>query len=148
MIDRNQLTEQCQDTLSSVLGLAMHFLGCLRFDRRNPQQLYSVCLYSRLLELASGCSVLLEKNTLVGLPLLLRSMFEANIDLANLMKSTDYPERMHATFLEQKLKLIKETLTDNPNPPQGILQLHRGYHVWIVHIRICKTRGKGNRSVC
>ena len=43
-------------------------------------------------------------------------MFEADIDLTNLMKYPDYHKRMYATFLEQKLRLTKEAASTRPNP--------------------------------
>ena len=108
MPNTNEVAKQCEDTLASVLGLAMHFLKTLSFNRKDPQQLYSVCLYTRLIEIASGCKALLEKNSLVGIPIFLRSMFEADIDLTNLMKNRDYSKRMYASFLNEKLRLTKE----------------------------------------
>ncbi len=112
----DEVAAQCEDTLESVLGLAMHFLKTLTFNRKDPQQLYSVCLYTRLVEIASGCKALLEKNAFVGIPILLRSMFEADIDLANLMKYPDYSKRMHASFFKEKLRLTKEAASSKFNP--------------------------------
>lgn len=116
MPNTNEVAKQCEDTLASVLGLAMHFLKTLSFNRKDPQQLYSVCLYTRLIEIASGCKALLEKNSLVGIPIFLRSMFEADIDLTNLMKNLDYSKRMYASFLKEKLRLTKEAASSKPNP--------------------------------
>ncbi|MDN3511361.1 MAG: DUF5677 domain-containing protein [Candidatus Jettenia sp. CY-1] len=98
------------------IGPALHFLEMLCFNQKNPQQLFSVCLYARLLELATACKVLLEKNAMVGIPILLRSMFEADIDLTNLMKCPDYYKRMYASFLKEKLRLTKEAASSRPNP--------------------------------
>lgn len=111
-----ELAKHCESVLESVLGLAFHQLDALRFNRRDAQQLYAVCLYSRLLELASACKAVLEKNTLVGVPMLLRAMFEADIDLTNIMKSSDYPKQMYASFLEQKIRLTREAASSKSNP--------------------------------
>jgi hypothetical protein len=110
------LAEQCESVLASVLGLALQLLESLKFNPRDPQQLYSVCIFSRLFELGSGCKALLERNALVGIPILLRSMFEADIDLTNIMKFPDYLKRMYATFLDQKIRLTKEAASSRPNP--------------------------------
>jgi hypothetical protein len=110
------LANRCESVLTSVLELASHLPDVLRFNKRDAQQLYAVCLYLRLLELAVGCKVMLEKNTLVGIPILLRSMFEADIDLTNVMKCRDYPKRMRASFLEQRLRLTIEAASSRPNP--------------------------------
>jgi hypothetical protein len=68
-----------------------------------------------MLELSFGCKAMLEKNTLVGIPMLLRSIFEADIDLTNMMKITDYYKRMYASFLEEKIRLTKEAASSRPN---------------------------------
>jgi hypothetical protein len=116
MTRANKVAKQCEDTLASVLGLAMHLLKSLSFNRKDPQQLFSVCLYTRLFEIASACKALLEKNALIGIPILLRTMFEADIDLTNLMKFRDYSKRMYASFLKEKLRLTKEAASSKPNP--------------------------------
>lgn len=43
-------------------------------------------------------------------------MFEADIDLTNLMKCPDYYKRMYASFLKEKLRLTKEAASSKPNP--------------------------------
>ena len=53
---------------------------------------------------------------MVGIPILLRSMFEADIDLTNLMKFPDYYKRMYASFLHAKIRLTKEAASSRPNP--------------------------------
>jgi hypothetical protein len=121
----DRLAEKCEAVLESVLRLASHLLKSLQFNRHNPQQLYAVCLFSRLLELAWGCKAPLAKNTLVGIPILLRSMFEADIDLTNMIKCADYSKRMYASFLEQKLRLTKEAASSKPNPFLAAVREHR-----------------------
>ncbi|MEW6586275.1 MAG: DUF5677 domain-containing protein [Nitrospirota bacterium] len=116
MIESNKDYKKCEEALSSVLGLAFHFLETMRFNQKNPQQLISVCLYARLLELATACMALQEKKALVGIPVLLRSMFEADIDLTNLMKIPDYYKRMNASFLKEKLRVTKEAASSRPSP--------------------------------
>jgi len=116
MLNANEVATQCEEVLASVLGLAMHFLKTLSFNRKDGQQLYTVCLYTRLVEIASGCKALLEKNSLVGIPIFLRSMYEADIDLTNLVKCRDYSKRMYASFLKEKLRLTKEAASSKPNP--------------------------------
>lgn len=68
------LAERCESALASLLGLAFHLLESLKFGRRNPQQLWSVSLFSRLAGLTSGCKALLDARALVGVPTLLRNV--------------------------------------------------------------------------
>jgi hypothetical protein len=117
--------KRSDELLASILGLALHFLETLRFDRNDPQQLFSICLYARLLELATACKALLEKNAVVGIPILLRSMFEADIDLINLLRCRDYHKRMYASFLKEKLRLTKEAASSRPNPLLTAIRANR-----------------------
>ena len=110
------LVLECENTLASALGLATGVLDVIRFDHQNLQQLFAVCLFARLVELATACQALLEKNALVALPMLVRSLFEADIDLRNIVTDKDYWKRMRASFLTQQLKLTKEAASANPNP--------------------------------
>ena len=116
MATNQQLAGRYENLLASLLGLALRFLRELRFSQGHPQQLVSVCLYARLVELGCACKALLEKNALVGIPILHRSMFEGDIDLTNCLKHTDYPRRMTATFLDEKIRFLKEVMSSRPNP--------------------------------
>ena len=53
---------------------------------------------------------------MVGLPVLLRSMFEADVDLTNCIKDEDYFRNMYASFLKESIRLTKETLSEKDNP--------------------------------
>jgi hypothetical protein len=114
--DLSNITAQCENCLAGILGLAFHFIGTLRFDRNDVQQLICVCLYARIVELASACKALLEKNVLACIPIILRSMFEADIDLTNCMADKDYFERMNLSFLEKKRRLTEEANPSKNNP--------------------------------
>jgi len=109
-MNNKSLVQQCENSLDSVLELALKILETLKFDRKDAQQLYAVCLYARILELAYGCKAMMDSNTLVGIPVLLRSMFEADIDLVNVLKHADYPKQMQAAFVEQKIRLTKNAI--------------------------------------
>ncbi|MFC1580870.1 DUF5677 domain-containing protein [Thermodesulfobacteriota bacterium] len=116
MKEPNELTSLCEESLSSIIGLALHLLKILEFNREDSQQLFSVCVYARLVELACACNALLEKNSLIGIPVLLRSMFEASVDLSNLIKHPEYTKTMLASFLKEKFRITKEVIKDDSNP--------------------------------
>ena len=59
---------------------------------------------------------LLEKNTITGLPILLRSMFEADIDLTNCIKEKKYFKTMYASLLKEQIKRLKESFPEKDNP--------------------------------
>jgi len=115
-MNNKSLVQQCENSLESVLDVSLKLLKAIKFDRKNTQQLYAVCLYCRILELAFGCKVMMDNNALVGIPILLRSMFEADIDLVNVMKHSDYPKQMCAAYIEQQIRMTKAAIASKSNP--------------------------------
>lgn len=116
MITDEKLAAEYQTMLSSVLGLSQHLISELKFDGKNPQQLYVVYLYARLHELACGAMALLETGALVGVPLLLRAMFECDVDLTNALKDPQYYKNIRSSFLKEQIKLgsLAESSENNP----------------------------------
>jgi len=89
----------------------------LKFDKDNPQQLYSICLYCTVLSLAQSCKLLIENRTFIALPILLRSLMEAHADLLNVMKNPAYPVKiMYLSYLCEKKRLL-ENVKNNPDSP-------------------------------
>ena len=91
-------------------------IGLLRFDKRNPQQLYAVCTYATIIEIAFGCFALVEKRKLTALPTLLRSLLEAYVDFCGCLADAHYFKSMYASFLSEKLRLVKRA-KDHPENP-------------------------------
>lgn len=116
MTQDQHLAEQWKAAIDSVLGLALHCLGRLRFDRNNGQHLVAVCLYARLTELATANAALIEAKALAGVPALVRSMFEADIDLTNCLRSKDYFRSMYARFVEEKVKITRTAVSCGSSP--------------------------------
>ncbi len=116
VITDEELATGFQGALSSVLGLSDHVIAELKFDGKYPQQLCVVCLYARLHELACGAMALLETGALVGIPLLLRAMFECDVDLTNAVKDPLYYKNMHSSYLKEQIRLgsVAESTEDNP----------------------------------
>lgn len=100
------IAKYCEDHLAHELGLGLHVLKSAHFDKKHPQHLYAVCLYARIFDLACACKALLEKKAFVGLPPLLRGMFEADVALRNVLKSPDFFKRMYAAFLKEKQRML------------------------------------------
>jgi len=90
-----RIHKKCVDRVSS--------LTCQRCNR---QQVYCICLYCRILELAKDC-INLVLSPSIGLEILLRCMLETLTDLKILVESPDYWQTMHAQALKQQIKLGK-----------------------------------------
>lgn len=113
---KKELVQYCEHNIESSLVCALSLLDIVRFDKKNGQQLTVVCLFARIVELAASCKALLEKNALTGLPVLLRSMFEADIDLTNCINEENYFKNMYASLLKEKIKRLKESFPEKDNP--------------------------------
>jgi len=88
----------------------------MRFDGTSRQQTYCVCLYCRILELAQDGLRLVKSRQSIGLPILLRSMLEALVDLENIIKFSNYWKTMHANTLKQQRKLGLAATKSPTNP--------------------------------
>lgn len=108
------LVERHERLLPDVHRFALDYLEALKFNQEDPQQLYAVCLCCRLIELAHAAEVLFKQNALAGVPIILRSMFEADIDMTNVITERDYFKQMYVSFLHQKKRLLEAANKTNP----------------------------------
>lgn len=69
-------------------------------------------LYATILELGAGALTLAQTRRYAGLPILIRSMYEAHLDLQNLLCDVDYALNIEAADAEQQLKLMMEARTN------------------------------------
>ena len=88
----------------------------LKFDKNHPQHMYAICLYSTILGIAESCILLIRHKQMIAFPTVLRSLFEAHVDLLNAIEDSVYYKKMYLRFLEQKLKLLTNAKR-NPNNP-------------------------------
>jgi len=56
------LVQELEDCISSALGCSLAFLEKVRFDKDDGQQLTTVCLFARIVEMSASCKALLEKG--------------------------------------------------------------------------------------
>jgi len=80
----------------------------IKFDKKHAWHLDIVCLYSSIVEYSDNMFVLLKKEKLVGMPLVLRSMLEAFVDLKNLCNEKTYGYHLQASNLKEWLKVSRE----------------------------------------
>ena len=94
---------------------AVEYAKFIKFEKRNPQHVYSVALYCRVIGLTESCLILIEQKATVGLPVILRSLLEAFVDITNLIKNPDYVKNMDARSLAEWIKILDEAGTGS-NP--------------------------------
>lgn len=98
------------DTTDLICG---HYRRCvdlareITFDDENRQHLLVLCLYSAVVELFGPLVTLVRGKQFIGVPQLLRSIYEAEIDLANAIENTDYFESMYAGYLASMIGTLQ-----------------------------------------
>jgi len=94
------------DAASDVVPVVLEAAQRLRHTD-NVSQIYALALHGTIIELFSACVALANWGEPTAIPLVLRSMYEALVDLDNLVHDAGYFERMEAASHHQTLKLMK-----------------------------------------
>jgi hypothetical protein len=102
--------------LQKVANDSLNDVSSLRFDRKHPHHLYSVCLYGTIIELTYGCMALIEKQQLSAFPAVFRGLLEAYADFRVCLREPEYFKSMNASFLKEKLRALNKTMTSPGNP--------------------------------
>jgi len=124
-------------------------LQCTDVLQRNQNaieaHLYAIALHVTILELLAGCIALAETGRSAGIPILLRSMYEALVDLDNLVHVKGYYEHMEAANLRQIIRTVR-------SPDLGALfdgsmgRNHEDLDALVDQFETLKKRGMGPLS--
>jgi hypothetical protein len=106
--DPNLDPELCAraETASAAVRVVLDAAGQLRHDD-TLSQMHAIALHGTIIELFSACVLLAQWGEQTAIPILLRSEYEALVDLDNLMRDASYVERMEAANIAQTLKVMK-----------------------------------------
>jgi len=105
-------------SLEELFEIIKSRTGRIKFNKKHPQQLCAVCLYGTIFEISLACLTLLkDERTHAAIPILLRNLMEAYIDLINLVKCPEYVLVMNANYLEQKRRLFNAAINDGHENP-------------------------------
>jgi hypothetical protein len=80
----------------------------ISFNNTDPQHVLALCLYCSIIELCPSLLILIQHGQFTGIPSLIRSMYEADVDLVNTLKDRDYFQSLHATYLTKMISVIQE----------------------------------------
>jgi hypothetical protein len=96
------------DFASDVVRVAIDAAGRLPQPREESlAQIFALGLYGSILELFSGCVLLAQWGEPTGIPILLRSEYEAMVDLDNLLQDASYACRIEHANIKQMLSLMR-----------------------------------------
>jgi len=135
-----EFIEAASEGVDTVLDCATRLLGPSDSD----SHLHAVALHATITELLSGCIVLALNEHPTGIPILLRSMYEALVDLDNLLHVSGYIEHIEAANLTQLVKLL-DAATTNPLL-RGLNELH-GARLDEFQGRIRQLKAAGKRPL-
>lgn len=85
----------------------------LIFDKMHKLHQSVITLYGSIFELTGSCICLVDNQMATGIPILLRSLLEAFIDLSNLIKNPKYGHNLELDRLDQWIRLLRESKTNN-----------------------------------
>ncbi len=87
----------------------------LFFDKTHPQHLHVIALYGSILELSSSIILLTKDGPKTALPIILRSLLEAYVDMLNLCADPRYGYVLEVSAEKSWLKLLRAA-ADGQNP--------------------------------
>lgn len=116
----------------------------IRFERSKNPALYAVMLYASIIQLCGACLSLARTDFTAGIPVLLRSMFEALVDLDNLVTDASYAERMEAANIDQFLKVVDASPT---NPLMAGLERKHDLAAIAAELRTERASKPGQMSI-
>jgi Family of unknown function (DUF5677) len=112
MDDSAQMVREHTDTADSLVR-QLYRAQSLRHDGTDAQ-IHGLALYASIVELFSGCNLLAKTDETTGIAVLLRPMYEALVDLDNLVHDPSYVEHIEAASLMQLIKLLSSARSNNP----------------------------------
>ena len=80
----------------------------LLFDKTHPQHRHVLALYGSILEFSSSIILLTKDGPKTALPIILRSLLEAYVDMLNLCADPKYGYTLEASAEKDCLKFLRE----------------------------------------
>lgn len=120
----------------------------LRFDKKRPLHRNVIALYGSILELTGSCILLVDKRLITGVPVLLRAVLEAYVDLYNLIENPEYGYSLEVSYLKEWLKILHEAKAGKNEYLQALTEepsLDKTIAEWQIEKQ--KLESKGYRSL-
>jgi hypothetical protein len=80
----------------------------IRFDKKHVLHIHAIAFYGSILELTGSCILLIDRKLISGVPILLRAIVEAYVDLLNLIRDPKYGYYLQVSYLKEWLRLLEE----------------------------------------
>ncbi len=85
----------------------------IKFDKKHSLHITLISYYGSIFELTGSCISLIQNELFISIPIVLRSILEAQVDLVNLINDPEYGYTLRFSFLNESLKLFDEAQNGN-----------------------------------
>ncbi len=113
MNTHEEILNATTEYMDGQIKLAMELLEGIRFHKDSPQELAICLLHTRSIHLSAGCSAAAKNRAAPCIPILTRSMWEADIALDNLIANPGFVNDLQLIFLEEKNRFTKSASQGN-----------------------------------
>jgi len=100
--------EQVLDFLKRAHDEFQPFSQQIKFDKEHPQHRNIIALYGSIIELTGSAILLVDKRLITGVPVIIRSILEAYVDLYNLAENPAYGYALEISYIKEWLKILHE----------------------------------------
>jgi hypothetical protein len=100
------------ETLNKVIQEIGYSISKVQFSISNKVHLLSISLFCSIFENTVAVRMLFENKNYSAVPLILRSILEAHIDLIILSNSENYYESISANYHKERIKMLRNILND------------------------------------
>lgn len=94
------------EAASEAVPIVLEAAAQIRHDDSDAQ-IHALALHGTITELFSACVLLATWGEPTAIPIILRSMYEALVDLDNLLRDAAYVEHIQAANFKQTIKIMK-----------------------------------------
>lgn len=127
---------------SGAVPVVLDAAAQLRHDQSDAQ-IHALALHGTITELFSACVLLAKQGEPTAIPIILRSMYEALVDLDNLLHDAGYVEHIKAANFKQTIKIMKSA------PLRQEFQEGRktDYEQFVTQLAELEAKGKGSLQI-
>ena len=100
--------EQIFDFLKRAHDALQPLSQRINFSKEHPLHRNIIALYGSIIELTGSSILLVGKRLITGVPVLLRSILEAYVDLYNLSENPTYGYALELSYIKEWLKILQE----------------------------------------
>ena len=104
------IRDEAERRLADDYQCCVDLLTFVEFDSKNRQHLLSVLLYCSIIEILPSLLLLIRNKRFTAIPQLVRSMYEADIDLSNSLQYKEYSDYLHASSLTGEINTLQKAL--------------------------------------